>query len=472
MTNPFALGYSSLNEEIALDRLPVTGTIPAWLTGSLLRNGPAKFEVGTDQVWHWFDGLAMLHRFSFQNGNVSYANKFVQSDAYKTSMQEGRIAYALFAADPCKTRFRSSMSDLVNPNVSINKIAGEFVAMTEVPLPIAFAPDTLDTLGVVHYEDQVGGHHTSAHPHYDAANKTTISYMTEFGLQSVFKIFGIKDGDAHSRVLIGSYPTDEPSYIHSFSISEQYVIIAEYPFRVSPFKLVSSNQAFIQNFEWHAEQPAQFVVMSKQDGSIVGRYEGEAFFSFHHINAFERDGELIVDLSAYPDAAVINEATLAELRAGSTADEPRVHSEFRRYHLPLRGQSRTATYERVTPYEIELPTINYAHYNGRAYRFAYGISTAEDAPEALAHQLVCVDVERHESRLWSEDGCYPGEPVFVQAPDGRGENDGVVLSVVLNTRKGNSFLLVLDAHTFEELGRAEVPHHIPLGLHGQYFPVL
>lgn len=364
------------------------------------------------------------------------------------------------------------MSDLVNPNVSINKIAGEFVAMTEVPLPIAFAPDTLATLGVVHYEDQVGGHHTSAHPHYDAANRTTISYMTEFGLQSVFKVFGIKDGDAHSRVLIGSYPTAEPSYIHSFSISEQYVIIAEYPFRVSPFKLVSSNQAFIQNFEWHPEEAAQFVVMSKQDGSIVGRYEGEAFFSFHHINAFERGEELIVDLSAYPDATVINEATLAELREGSALGQPRAHSEFRRYHLPLRGQSRTATYERVSPYEIELPTINYARNNGRDYSFAYGVSTAEETPKALAHQLVSVDVERHEARLWSEDGCYPGEPIFVQAPQGQGENAGVVLSVVLNAQKGNSFLLVLDASTFEELGRAEVPHHIPLGLHGQYFPVL
>lgn len=47
-----------------------------------------------------------------------------------------------------------------------------------------------------------------------------------------------------------------------------------------------------------------------------------------------------------------------------------------------------------------------------------------------------------------------------------------VLSVVLNAQKGNSFLLVLDAHTFEEIGRAEVPHSIPFGLHGQYFPGL
>ena len=44
-----------------------------------------------------------------------------------------------------------------------------------------------------------------------------------------------------------------------------------------------------------------------------------------------------------------------------------------------------------------------------------------------------------------------------------------MLSVVLDARAGRSFLLVLDAGTFEELARAEVPHHIPFGFHGQFF---
>jgi carotenoid cleavage dioxygenase-like enzyme len=44
----------------------------------------------------------------------------------------------------------------------------------------------------------------------------------------------------------------------------------------------------------------------------------------------------------------------------------------------------------------------------------------------------------------------------------------VVLSVVLDSRAGRSFLLVLDAVSFEELARAEAPHHIPFGFHGQF----
>jgi len=40
---------------------------------------------------------------------------------------------------------------------------------------------------------------------------------------------------------------------------------------------------------------------------------------------------------------------------------------------------------------------------------------------------------------------------------------------VLDAPKGASFLLVLDARSFEEIARAEVPHHIPFGFQGQYF---
>ena len=44
----------------------------------------------------------------------------------------------------------------------------------------------------------------------------------------------------------------------------------------------------------------------------------------------------------------------------------------------------------------------------------------------------------------------------------------MILSVVLDTRKAASFLLILDASTFRELARAEARGHIPFGFHGNY----
>ncbi|MEA2401294.1 MAG: beta,beta-carotene 9,10-dioxygenase, partial [Thermoleophilaceae bacterium] len=79
-----------------------------------------------------------------------------------------------------------------------------------------------------------------------------------------------------------------------------------------------------------------------------------------------------------------------------------------------------------------------------------------------------VDVTDGSQTIWSAPGCHPGEPIFVRQPGTEAEDAGVVLSVVLDTAAQRSFLLALDAHTFQELGRAEAPHHIPFGFHGQF----
>jgi carotenoid cleavage dioxygenase-like enzyme len=78
-------------------------------------------------------------------------------------------------------------------------------------------------------------------------------------------------------------------------------------------------------------------------------------------------------------------------------------------------------------------------------------------------------VDHGSSATWFSEGCYPGEPVFVAPPQAKAEDEGVVLSVVLEANRGNSFLLILDAQSFAEVARAEVPQHIPFGFHGQFF---
>ena len=66
-------------------------------------------------------------------------------------------------------------------------------------------------------------------------------------------------------------------------------------------------------------------------------------------------------------------------------------------------------------------------------------------------------------------GTYPGEPVYVPRPGADSEDDGVLLSVLLEPERGASSLLVLDAADLGELARARVPHHVPFGFHGQHF---
>ena len=149
------LGFTTLDRELTVDELPLQGELPRWLTGSLLRTGPAKFEVGEQQMRHWFDGLAMLHRFTVGDGRVSYGNRFLESRSYRAARERGRMVYGEFATDPCRSLFKrvqtlfspgSTLPD--NANINITRLGERFIAMTETPLPVQFDPHTLQAAGV------------------------------------------------------------------------------------------------------------------------------------------------------------------------------------------------------------------------------------------------------------------------------------------------------------------------------------
>ena len=89
MSNEYALGFTTLEEETRLSDVPVRGELPAWLCGTFVRTGPAKYETDQQPLRHWFDGYAMLHAFSFSDGKVRYANKFLESRAYQHARDQG-----------------------------------------------------------------------------------------------------------------------------------------------------------------------------------------------------------------------------------------------------------------------------------------------------------------------------------------------------------------------------------------------
>src|ERR1035438_8900377 len=77
----FERGFNDQQAELAIDSLEVKGAIPGWLSGALVRNGPARFRLGDKTLNHWFDGLAMLHKFDIADGRVSYAQRLLDTPA-------------------------------------------------------------------------------------------------------------------------------------------------------------------------------------------------------------------------------------------------------------------------------------------------------------------------------------------------------------------------------------------------------
>ncbi|MGI4765326.1 MAG: carotenoid oxygenase family protein, partial [Janthinobacterium lividum] len=225
--------------------------------------------------------------------------------------------------------------------------------------------------------------------------------------------------------------------------------------------LARGGRPFIENYVWRPERGTVFTVVSKADGRVVTRSQAEPFLGMHQINCFERDGAILFDVPAYPDAQHIEQFYLDRRRAG----EALVASQVRRYTIPLDGRDATGTI--LFDENAELPTIDYKRDSECDYATAYSAGVRKERPDGFYNQLLRFDLAKLRTLRWFEDGCYPGEPVFIAAPSSDAAA-GVVVSVVLDGRRGSSFLLVLDAASFEEIARAEAPHVIPFGFHGSY----
>jgi|688.fasta_scaffold02024_11 carotenoid cleavage dioxygenase-like enzyme len=473
MSNNYQLGFSTLEQEISLERLPTQGQIPLCLRGSLFRNGPAKFEVGKEKYRHWFDGLAMLHKFTFNEGQVSYINRFLQSETYCKTLKTGKICVAEFATTPSRPFWQniSSMlsSDLSdNANINITQIADRFFAITATPYPVEFDPNTLKTLGKFDYKDNLPCSMTTGHPYNDFARQELVNFTTHFSRISTYNFYRIPFGQM-KRSLIASIPVNEPAYIHSFALTENYIILPESPLLTNPLELISEQlrgKPFIDSLSWQPERGAKFLVLRREDGEFVRSYETDAFFALNQINAFENKDEIILDIVAY-NRSILDEYYLDFLKGSGRFKLS--NSELRRYSISL-NKSRLEC-EVISDQIIEFPRINPLYYQSPNYRFVYAISRRQDRPYDFFNQLIKIDILRQTTKIWFEENCYPSEPVFVATPKAQGEDEGVIFSIVLDVKKGNSFLLILDSCSFSEIGRAEIPHHIPFGTHGQYFAV-
>ncbi len=461
-----------LEEESIRSSLRTEGEIPSWLSGTLVRNGPIVVTIDDKTNEHWFDGLAMLHAFSFDQGNVIYSNQFLRTDAYRTVFEEARMNYSGFATDPCQSIFKrlftwlfpSSTYPLHNANVNIAKIANQYVALTEIPLPVKFDLKSLETLGVFEFQDNLPKDRCweSAHPHYDPIRKETINYLIQYGPTSYYTFYRLEDGSSERKVF-AEIPVAKPSYMHSFALTENFIVLTEFPFRVNPINLILTNQPFIKNFYWEPESGTRFIVIDRFTGEVIKEYTTDSFFAFHHVAAFEKEDQLIVDMVCFDDAKIITE--IADHFKPNRNKVDKETARYMRYTLSKKGEIRSELFFQNA---IEFPKID-GRLDGRPFRYAYLSDPGSPEQKEDIRPLYKLDTETKKILHWSQKGCYPGELIFIPHPGSTVEDEGVVMTIVLDRLNNTSFLLILDAKTFKEIGRAVAPYPIPPGFHANFF---
>ncbi|XP_064095619.1 carotenoid isomerooxygenase-like [Macrobrachium nipponense] len=478
----------------------LSGTIPDWLSGRLTRNGPGLYTYGETKYKHLFDGFAYLHQFIIKGGRVTYQSRFLQSHDHKKNRLSNRIVVTQLGTvahpDPCKTllqRFMSLFEIDSTDNCSVNVVhmGDELYALTESAVMRRIDPSTLACIGgKTRVNDIVTVNTVTAHPHVEP-NGTVYNMGSSFtnGSGPAYNIIkfpppqmqeGRKVSSVEQASIVATIPCQwklHPSYYHSFGMTEHYFVFVEMPLVVSIGKLIYNHVAretILEAFQWYPEEKTIFRVVDRSTGKLVStRYTTEAFVIFHHTNAYEKDGHLVIDLAATSDGEII---TKAMSENGLSKDSP-ILGTHRRFILPLDVESSPVDVNLVTlpgskcratkkangvveveGHEIstqpfELQRINYK-YNAREYRFAYGVGISN--VNNTHDKLVKMDVETGQVRIWFERNKFVSEPIFVSAPGTNEEDGGVVLSSLLDqTDPKLVSLLVLDAQSWTEMGRVD-----------------
>jgi carotenoid cleavage dioxygenase-like enzyme len=443
----------------------VTGTVPAWLQGDLLRTCPAVFAQGGWQAGHWFDGLGQIYAFRIGGSAVRFQSRLLDSEAAR-EIAAGRAELSSFGTPTGRTPWQRLLQPVQrstdNTNVNIVQMGDDLVALTEGARQLLIDTTSLRALGVRPYEhDGLGGTLMSAHPHRDFARRQVVNLATSFGAAGGVVSVYEHDEHQHVRRVVGSWQTDRVPYTHSFGLTPTHAVLLAHPFVVKPRDMLWSNRGYIDHFEWRPQAGTRLIRINRASGAIT-EHEAEAMFVFHTVNAFERSDETVLDVLAYANAAIVEDMRVARMAEQLPDLRPRL------VRITMRHRSSRADVQTLGDAGFEFPCIHYRRSAGSDYRYAWGAADGPRAGGGYASSIVKVDVGSGASRAFSDGERIYGEPVFVARPGGTAEDDGVLLTVGCSQRRPDSALAILDARTMERLATADVPAAIPLGFHGSF----
>ncbi|XP_044744862.1 carotenoid isomerooxygenase isoform X2 [Coccinella septempunctata] len=501
----------------------VKGTIPPWLQGCLLRNGPGSLKVGHEYFQHLFDSSALIHRFNIADGKVTYQCRFLKSDVYKRNWEAKRIVVTEFGTkavpDPCHSIFdrvaaifNPSLAQSDNSMISLYPFGDQIYAFGEIPIIHKINSETLETEKRVDISQYISIVHHTSHPHVLRNGDVYNLAMSMSTKGPVFNIvrFPHSVPEYHEATfekanIVASIPSRwpfHPSYMHTFGITDNYFIIVEQPLNVAAAAVIANkltNESLAGCFRWFPEEYTQINVISRKTGTLCRKFYAESFFYLHIINQYEDCGHVVVDICIYRDPSMLDCMYVETMK--SMHHNPDYAKMFRgrpaRYVLPMHEDENKdsslnivklentkakafytskgdilVTPERLCNVGCETPRINYENFLGKSYRFFYAISSDVDAENPGT--IIKVDIHNKTTKKWFESNCYPSEPIFIPSPEAKFEDDGVVLSAMVwgGDDENHAGIIILDARTFTEIARAEfhTPSPVPKCLHGWFLP--
>ena len=433
--NPVLQGnFAPVDVELTAHDLPIEGTIPSQLDGTLLRDGPNPIAPGPGH--HWFLGDGMVHGITIQNGAaISYRNRWI-----RTKQVEDLKGFPAGSISPNQPMQQGSGS------VNVISHGGHILALPEVGLPWKI-DEELNTIGQFDYNCRLASNMT-AHPKIDGQNFELVFFGYDFGNISLRYHTADPSGNLIRTVEIKK---PVPTMMHDFGVTASRVIFMDLPVVFSLEMAISGKG---MPFHWLDGMQARIGILPRVATTDEVQWINiEPCFVYHPMNAYDDGDEVILDVVRHDRAFV-----QGRLEGGGSV---------RLERWTINPAKECVTTETINDRSQEFPRIDprrECHRN----RFGYSVDLElQTRPGALLkHDLDNRTVEIHD--VGSSGAASEG--VFV--PTGEGEDEGYILSVVYVGKSNSSHLRVIDAQNFSAapMAKIQLPQRVPFGFHGNWIP--
>lgn len=431
------------------EALKVEGEIPHVLRGTLFRTGPGVFERFGQRVHHPFEADGVVSAVRFDADGAQGAARVVKSQGYREEEEAGRYLYNSSAGILDYLRSNLSGETKATGNTATFFWQDRLFALMEASKPQEMDPETLDTLGHVDLGGVIKGAF-SAHPHFVSSLDTYFNFGLRYGRQMTVDLYALPTRGSARH--LGCFEAPWATMIHDFAATDKHLIFVFAPARLVIWRALTGIGGLSKLFRWEPRLGCQVVRIPLADPERVERFELDAFWLWHTVNAFETDTKTVVDVCTYPHL---------EMDFLTTDKDEAPRSRLERLVLSDDKVERQRLWDVACEFPI-VPDV----LQGRDYDRSFFHLQRQNRFELGAYTM-----STGRDRSWPcPVGHEPSEAIFVPAPET--PTRGWLLSLVADTTQSRSYLAILDTERIEDGPVAKVwfDHRIPTTFHGCWVP--
>lgn len=437
--------------ELDSQRLRSTGNWPEELRGTFYRNGPALFERSGYRHTHWFDGDGMIQKFQIDGNVVRHSSRYIRTNKFKAEASAERFLYdGVLTSVPDSVPLANN--DTANTaSISVREIGGSLYALWEAGSAYELDAESLDTLGIKTWSEELQHMPFSAHPLEDLDGSWWNIGSWIFGEKAKLLVYHLD-----SRGRMKTYKMlnlEQKGYIHAFAMSQGYLVV------LNSACLYQGSPYFVDGFNFDTQGKSQILLIDKNTLEVANTIDIPANFAFHFGTAQEQKGTLSITMAEYTNADVM----LKGMRHGSASfGRASYPSILVTYEINLADSTWTKISSGV---ELEFP--QYFLDQPYADQMLYGIGASNGLYTGLSNSLVAASPTTGSTQRYHYSRHTISEEPLVIRDRG---NRKYIIQPWVNLHEHRSGISLFRPNAIEAgpIATASLDRQLPLGFHGSF----